>query len=82
MLRAVSVADPGGGGEGAMAPPPGPVKISHKKDGCRIRPHKFHVSRPPSTRLLDPLLGFRFGILFGLAMCTSIERILWLMYTH
>ena len=25
--------------------PPGPVKISHKKDGHRIRPHRFHVSR-------------------------------------
>ena len=34
LARAVvaSVADPGGGAEGAMAPP-GPVKIGHKKDG-------------------------------------------------
>ena len=30
-----------------MAPPPGPVKIGHKKDGRRRRPHRFHVSRPP-----------------------------------
>ena len=28
--------------------PPGPVKISHKKDGRQGRPHKFHVSRPPT----------------------------------
>ena len=27
--------------------PPGPVKISHKKDGYRSWLHKFHVSRPP-----------------------------------
>ena len=44
MLEAV--ADHGGGGEGAM-PPPGPVKINHKKDGCRRRPHICHVSWPP-----------------------------------
>ena len=36
--------------------PPGPVKVGHKKDGRRRRPHRFHVSRPPLTRLLDPLL--------------------------
>ena len=41
-----AVAYPGGGAEGAMAPP-GPVKIGHKKDGHRRRPHRFHVSRPP-----------------------------------
>ena len=35
---------------------PGPVKIRHKKDGRRIRSHRFHVSRLPSTRALDPLL--------------------------
>ena len=28
-------------------PPPYPVTISHKKDGCQRRPHKFHISRPP-----------------------------------
>ena len=27
--------------------PPGPVKISHKKDGCQRRPHRFHISCPP-----------------------------------
>ena len=48
-----SIADRGG----ARGPcPPGPVKISHKKDGCRIRSHRFHVSRPSSTQALDPLL--------------------------
>ena len=41
-----AVADPGGA-KGAMAPPPGPVKIGHKKDGRRRQPHRFHVSRPP-----------------------------------
>ena len=54
LLYWISVADPGGG-EGAMAPP-GPVKIGHKKDGPQRRPHRFHVSRPPLTRPLDPLL--------------------------
>ena len=44
-----------GGAEGAMVPP-GPVKIGHKKDGHRRRPHRFHVSRSPLTRPLDPLL--------------------------
>ena len=43
--RVHSVVDPGGG-RGAMPPPSGPVKISHKKDGCQRRPHRFHVSRP------------------------------------
>ena len=33
------------GGEGAM--PPGPVKISHKKDGHQRRLHRFRVSWPP-----------------------------------
>ena len=37
------VADPGGAREPC---PPGPVKISHKKDGHRRRLHRFHVSRP------------------------------------
>ena len=49
-----AVADPGGA-KGAMAPP-WPCKIGHKKDGCQRRPHRFHVSRPPLTRPLDPLL--------------------------
>ena len=42
----VPVADPGGGPRGPW-PPPGPVKIGHKKDGRRRWPHRFHVSRPP-----------------------------------
>ena len=47
----------GPGGGGAKGPcPASPVKISHKKDDCRIRPHRYHISPPPSTRLLDPLL--------------------------
>ena len=45
-----------------MAPLPGPVKIGHKKDGRQRRSHKFHVSRPPLTRPLDPLL--QNGVLF------------------
>ena len=32
------------------------MKISHKKDGHRRQPHRFHVYRPPLTRPLDPLL--------------------------
>ena len=50
------VADPGG--REGHAPPPGPVKISHKKDGRQRQPHRFHVSRPPPhfTRLLETLL--------------------------
>ena len=35
------------GAKDAMPPPPSPVKISHKKDGCQRWPHRFHVSRPP-----------------------------------
>ena len=49
-----AVADPGGA-EGAMAPP-SPVEISHKKDGCQRRPHRFHVSWPPPTQPLDLML--------------------------
>ena len=45
----------GGGAEGAM-PPPSPVQISHKKDGCQRRLHRFHVSWAPPTRPLDPML--------------------------
>ena len=41
-----TVADPGGGAEGAMASP-SPVQTSHKKDGRQRRPHRFHVSCPP-----------------------------------
>ena len=41
-----TVADPGGRRGGHLAPP-GPVKIGHKKDGHRRRPHRFHVSCPP-----------------------------------
>ena len=40
----IPVGGPRGGGEGVMALP-GPVKISHKKDGCLRRPHRFHVSQ-------------------------------------
>ena len=39
------------------AMPPRRVKISHKKDGHQRRPHRFHVSRPPLTWPLDPVLG-------------------------
>ena len=41
-----TVADPGGRGD-HDPPPPRPVKISHKKDGCQRRPHRFHVSQIP-----------------------------------
>ena len=34
------------GGRGDHAPP-GPIIISHKKDGRQRRLHRFHVSRPP-----------------------------------
>ena len=47
----------GGGGRGGHIPDPGPVKISHKKDGHQRRPHRIHVSRPPLTRPLDPILN-------------------------
>ena len=36
------------GGPRGPWPPPGPVKIGHKKDGRRRQPHRFHVSRPPT----------------------------------
>ena len=35
------------GGPRGPWPPPGPVKIGHKKDGRQRRPHRFHVSRSP-----------------------------------
>ena len=50
----VAVANPGGG-HGAM-PPPGPVKVSYKKDGHQRWLHRLNVSHP-ITRPLDPLLG-------------------------
>ena len=59
-LGSISVADPGRGKEG-IAPPPGPVKISHKKDACQGRQHRFHVSCLPypaagsATDYKDPL---------------------------
>ena len=46
-----TVVDPGG-----PRGPLGPVKISHKKDGHRMWLQIFHVSWPPPTRPLDPLL--------------------------
>ena len=49
-----------GGGPRGPWPPPGPVKIGHKKDGRQRRLHRFHVSRPPLTRPLDPLLKHLF----------------------
>ena len=49
--------DPRRGGRGGHAPSPGPVKITHKKDGHQRRLHRFHVSAPPTPiRPLDPLL--------------------------
>ena len=55
-----SLADPGGGGGGKGAIPPGPAKISYKKDGRQRQLHRFPVSWPP-TRLLDPLLQFKIS---------------------
>ena len=46
LILGFAVADPGEG-QGGHDPPPGPVKISHKKDGRQRRPHRFHVSYPP-----------------------------------
>ena len=37
---------------------PRPCKISHEKDGRQKWPHRFHVSWPPLTRPLDPLLSY------------------------
>ena len=52
-----TVADPGWVPRGPWRPP-SPVQISHKKDGRQRRPHRkrFHVSWPPPTRPLDPML--------------------------
>ena len=41
---------------------PGPVKISHKKDGRQRHLHRFHVSRLPLTRPLDPLLKAKYRL--------------------
>ena len=43
------VVDPGGA-EGAM-PPPQPVKIGQKKDGCQARQLICHVSWPPFSEV-------------------------------
>ena len=53
---ALSVADPGGGEE---VIPPGPVKISHKKDIRQRRPHRFHVSRPPPYPAAGSATGYQ-----------------------
>ena len=46
-----------GRAKGAMAPPPIPVKTSHKEDGRHRRPLIFHVSWPPPLlTMLDPIL--------------------------
>ena len=55
-LRCISVADPGGGGKGAM--PPLACKTRPKKDGRRTQRLIFYVSWPPSPKFLDPLLLF------------------------
>ena len=46
-VRFLLVGSSGSRGTRGSCPPPGPVKISHKKDGRRRRVHRFHVSRPP-----------------------------------
>ena len=53
--------DPGGGGECGKRlcnPPTGPVKISHRKDGCQGMSQRFYISWPSPfpTWPLDPLL--------------------------
>ena len=45
MYCLLTVVDPGG--QGGHGPPPGPVKINHKKDGRQRRPHRFHISWAP-----------------------------------
>ena len=40
-------------------PPPGPVKIGHRKDGYQRRPHRFHVSRPSFPAARSAIEGFR-----------------------
>ena len=54
-----SVADRGGVPRGPC--PPSPVEISHKKDGCQRRPHRFHVSCPPPP---PPSRWFRCCLLY------------------
>ena len=58
-------------------PPPGPVKIGHKKDGRRRQLHRFHVSRPPPlTRPLDPLLmHLNMCLAMYLGMCLGVEYV-------
>ena len=61
LYRASSSGSRGGGGRGGHAPPPGPVKISHKKDGRQRLLHRFHVSWPPPY----PAAGSATGISFS-----------------
>ena len=58
MRKCKNISSRGSRGRGAMLPPPSPVKISHKKDGCRRQPHGFHVSRP----LPYPVAGSATGL--------------------
>ena len=49
-------------------PPNSPVKISHKKDGCQRRTHRFHVSWPPNpaagsdTAVIVTMTGGNFDL--------------------
>ena len=68
------------GAEGAMAPPPGPVKIGHKKDGRWRRLHRFHVSRPPPLpgrwiRYWSHLLYVHVTCMFMLPMHWSVKML-------
>ena len=54
-MQHCKVADPGGG-RGGHGPPPGPVKIGHKKMATKGGRIDFMFLAPPLTRPLDPLL--------------------------
>ena len=61
------VADPGGGGHA----PHDPVKINHKKDGCRRQPYRLHVSRP----LTYPATGSATGLLLSVVRSCSNNQL-------
>ena len=59
---------------------PGPVKISHTKDGRQRSPHRFHVSRPPTGRwiryyLIILLCVSKHTFIVHVQACREISKI-------
>ena len=66
----LAVADPGARGRGG-GHAPGPVKISHKKDGRRRCPHRFHVLSPPPYSATGSATALESAVWAGLGSSGS-----------